>query len=460
MALSDTPVNTPTKPASELSNYPKPAVAWTTVFVLSLTYMFSFMDRQILVLLVEPIKQDLQISDTEVSLLTGFAFAAVYAVMGIPMGRLADLKVRKHVIIVGVTIWSLLTMYCGLAKNFLQLFFARMGVGFGEAALTPAAYSMVADLFPPEKLSRAMSVFVLGGTAGAALSLLLGGYIIGWVERVGEISLPLVGVLSAWQLVLIVVGFLSLLMVIPLFLIPEPKRHINQSLLSKQPDTILSFPEVMAYLWQHKNFYGSYIVGIALFNLYAYGGGAWFPSYFIRVHGWDAATAGINLGLLYLGPALFGALGSGWLSDRLFARGYQQAPLSIITVCIALLLVCIPLVIYMPTMPVKILVLIIANLLVVMISVLLPTVIQLATPNRIRAQVSAIYLLVINLVGIGFGPTVIALITDYGFGDDNAVGHSIAIVAVFCFSGACVLLWRCHSSFQQRVKDVLNESQS
>ena len=182
------------------SGYPSPAIGWTTVVVLSLTYMFSFMDRQILVLLVEPIKQDLQITDTQVSLLTGFAFAAVYAVMGIPMGRAADLKVRKHVIIFGVTIWSLLTMACGLARNFTQLFLARMGVGFGEAALTPTAYSMVADLFPPEKLGRAMSIFVLGGTAGAALSLLLGGAIIGWVNTVGELSLPLIGVLSAWQL--------------------------------------------------------------------------------------------------------------------------------------------------------------------------------------------------------------------------------------------------------------------
>lgn len=455
MALSDTSVNTPTKPASELSNYPKPAVAWTTVFVLSLTYMFSFMDRQILVLLVEPIKQDLQISDTEVSLLTGFAFAAVYAVMGIPMGRLADLKVRKHVIIVGVTIWSLLTMYCGLAKNFLQLFFARMGVGFGEAALTPAAYSMVADLFPPEKLSRAMSVFVLGGTAGAALSLLLGGYVIAWVDQVGELTLPLVGVLSAWQLVLIVVGFLSLLMVIPLGMIPEPARHTGSINSATNTTKVLSFPEVLAYLWQHKRFYGFYISGIALFNLYAYGGGAWLPSYFIRVHGWEASSAGINLGLLYLVPALLGSVFAGWLSDRLFAKGFTTASLTMITLAAALLTVLIPLVIYIPSMPVKMLVLVLANLLVIIVSVLLPTVIQLATPNRIRAQVSAIFLLVINLVGIGLGPTVVALITDYAFADDLAVGHSIAMVAVVCFLIASVCLFCAHQPFKQRIQQVI-----
>jgi MFS family permease len=437
------------------SGYPSPAIGWITVLVLSLTYMFSFMDRQILVLLVEPMKQDLQISDTQVSLLTGFAFAAVYAVMGIPMGRAADLRVRKHVIIFGVTIWSVLTIYCGLARNFIQLFFARMGVGFGEAALTPTAYSMVADLFPPEKLSRAMSVFVLGGTAGAALSLLFGGYVIGWVDQVGEISLPLLGVVAAWQLVLIIVGFLSLLMVIPLSLIPEPARHNTCVKGSPEGETNLSFSEVLAYLWTQKRFYGFYIAGIALFNLYAYGGGAWLPSYFIRVHGWEASSAGINLGLLYLVPALFGSLFAGWLSDRLFARGFSTASLSLMTIAVAMLTVLIPLVIYIPSMPIKIVAMVLANLLVVIVAVLLPTVMQLATPNRIRAQVSAIFLLVINLVGIGLGPTVIALITDYGFQDDMAVGDSIALVAVTCFLLATALLLAAHRPFQQRVNEVI-----
>lgn len=429
--------------------YPSPSIAWTTVVILSFTYMFSFMDRQILVLLVEPIKHDLQITDTQVSLLTGFAFAVVYAVMGIPMGRAADLKVRKHVIIFGVTIWSVLTIYCGFARNFLQLFFARMGVGFGEAALTPTAYSMVADLFPPEKLGRAMSVFVLGGVAaGAALSLLLGGFIIGWVETIGTITVPVIGELKAWQLVLIIVGFLSLLMVIPLSLIREPKRHGDTLKSADAKHIDLPFRDVLKYLWDKKAFYGSYIAGISFINLYGYGAGAWLPSYFIRVHEWDASSTGINLGLLYLVPAVIGGLASGWLSDRLYSRGYQTAPLIIITVAAALSVIVVPGIIYFSAMPLKLGCLVLANLLMVMLAVLLPTVIQMGTPNRIRAQASAIYLLVGNLVGIGFGPTAIALITDYVFKDNLAVGHAIAITGVVCFTVGTLILCRAFKPFK------------
>ena len=152
--------------------YPPPPVAWTTVGVLALTYMFSSMDRQILVLLIEPIKRDLDITDTQVSLLTGLAFASIYTVSGLFMGRAADNYVRKYVIIAGVGVWSVLTVMCGFARNFTQLFLARMGVGFGEAALTPTAYAMIADSFPPTRLSLGLSVFAMGGAMGAGMALI------------------------------------------------------------------------------------------------------------------------------------------------------------------------------------------------------------------------------------------------------------------------------------------------
>ena len=206
-------------------DYPSSRSAWTAVAVLSLTYMFSLMDRQILFLLIEPIKQDLNITDTQVGLLTGVAFAVVYTVMGIPFGRLADLWVRKYVIIMGVSIWSVLTIVSGFSKTFTHLFFARMGVGLGEAGLTAPAYATIADLFPPKKLAFAMSIFVLGGSIGSALSMLLGGMAIGFVESLGSVSLPWLGELQPWRLVLIIVGLASLLVVIPLALMVEPKRH-------------------------------------------------------------------------------------------------------------------------------------------------------------------------------------------------------------------------------------------
>ena len=256
----------------------------------------------------------------------------------------------------------------------------------------------------------------------------------------------MVGELKAWQLVLIIVGALSLMMVIPLSLIKEPKRHGDTT----SAKTDMPFKAVLQYLWDKKRFYGSYIVGISLINLYGYGAGAWLPSYFIRVHEWDASSAGINLGLLYLVPAVLGGLASGWLSDRLYSRGYSTAPLMIITVAAGLSILVVPAIIYIPLMEIRLTALVLANLLMVMLAVLLPTVIQMGTPNRIRAQASAVYLLIGNLIGIGFGPTAIALITDYVFKDDMAVGHAIAIVGVSCFSAGTLILLTAIKPFRQQ----------
>ena len=444
-------------------NYPSPIVAWTTVVILSLTYMFSYMDRQILVLLVEPIKADLHITDTQVSLLTGFAFAVIYTISGIPMGRLSDMWIRKYVIIFGVTIWSVLTISCGFAKNFAQIFFARMGVGFGEAALTPTAYAMVPDLFPPHRMALGMSVFALGGTIGAGAALLFSGVIIGQISDLGMVSLPFIGALRPWQLVLIVVGGASLLMVIPLALIPEPKRQGSQKILPEQSSgqtgklsskNHLPFREVLGYLWEQRSFYLPFVLGFSFMNLFAYGYGAWLPSFFIRVHGWEAADTGINLGLLFIPAAIVGGLFGGWLADYFYQKGYRGAAMVIMVTIATMSIVIVPCFIYAPWMPLSLGVLVVFMFLITASSVLFPTVVQMATPHPIRAQVSAILLMVTNLVGIGFGPTAIALITDYGFQNDLAVGHSIAIVGVLAFALGAGILSTAIKPFIQRTTAV------
>jgi len=443
--------------------YPSPIVAWTTVAILSLTYMFSFMDRQILVLLVEPIKADLQISDTQVSLLTGFAFAVIYTISGIPMGRLSDRWIRKYVIIFGVAIWSVMTIGCGFAKSFAQIFFARMGVGFGEAALTSTAYAMVPDLFPPRRMALGMSVFALGGTIGGGAALLFSGMIIGQISDLGTVSLPLIGALRPWQLVLIVVGGASLFMVIPLALIPEPKRQGSQKILPEQSSgqtgnpaskNHLPFKAVLGYMWEQRSFYLPFILGMSLINLYTYGSGAWIPSFFIRIHGWEAADTGITLGLLGIPPAIIGGLFGGWLADYFYQNGYRGAAMVIIVTVAIISIAMVPGFIYAPWMPLRLGVLVVFMFLITAASVLFPTVVQMVTPHPIRAQVSAILLMITNLVGIGFGPTAIALITDYGFQNDGAVGHSIAIVGVLAFALGAGILSTAIKPFIQRVTAV------
>lgn len=427
----------PTEAASaETRNYPRPLVAWSTVALLSITYMFSYMDRQILVLLIEPVKRDLVLTDTEVSLLSGLAFAVVYAVMGVPLGRAADLWVRKYVIIAGVTVWSITTIFCGVARNFGQLFAARMGVGLGEAALTPTAYAIVADLFPPHKLAKAMSVFALGGVAaGSALSLFLSGAIIGLVDDGGTVWLPLFGELQPWRVVLLIVGLLSLMLVIPLALMPEPPRHGHVE------GQRLPFRDVLGFMREQWRFYAPFVGGVVLSSVFTYGSSAWIPTYFIRVHGWDAAQAGMTLGALFLGPALIGGILGGWLADLGYARGYRSAPLTLKAAVLASLGVITPLFVYCPWPLAQLAMLALFNLLSTVHAVLSPTIAQMATPNRMRAQVSAIYLMASSLIGIGFGPACVALLTDRLFVDEMAVGNSIALLGAVCCPMSALLLF-------------------
>ncbi|PHZ85484.1 hypothetical protein CRD36_06595 [Paremcibacter congregatus] len=424
--------------------------------------MFSFIDRQILVLLVEPIKADLQINDTQVSLLTGFAFAITYTVMGIPLGRVADVWSRKYVIVSSVTVWSLLTIASAFTRSFTQLFVTRMGVGFGEAGLTAPAYTIVADLFPPGRLAFAMSVFVLGGAVGSALSLMLGGLVIGFADSLGTVNVPFFGSIAPWRLVLIIAGGTSLLVVVPLLLVPEAKRHHpehvhpDSSHSAAQPDH-MPFKGVLRYMQRKKMFYGLFIAATSFNYLITYGSAVWFPSYFIRVLGWEAATIGITVGLVGFVPLAVGGLFSGWLTDRLFAKGHRDISIRIMMIAGPVLLLLNFVIIYAPLIQIKLMAVALVYFFGAMYAVLTPTAIQLATPSPIRSQVSAIILFIMNLVGLGLGPTVIALVTDYIFRDSMAVGHSIAVVgtAAYLISTA-IFLWTL-KPFSHQVITIVDE---
>src|SRR5690606_31508962 len=205
--------------------WPRPAVAWYAVVILVIAFVFSFIDRIIIAMLVDPLKQDLGLSDTQLGILQGLAFAVFYAVVGLPIGRWADRYSRRMIIASGIFLWSIMTAVCGLARNFWELFLARVGVGVGEAALSPAAYSMIADYFPKEKLGRAVGVYQAGAFFGAGLSFLVGGLIIQAVAKAGDISLPLVGAVRPWQVVFFVVGLPGVLVALLMFTVREPARR-------------------------------------------------------------------------------------------------------------------------------------------------------------------------------------------------------------------------------------------
>ena len=299
--------------------WPSPVYAWFVVFVLTVAYTISFIDRQIIALLAGPIQQDLGVGDTAMGLLGGFAFALFYTFLGIPIGRLADHRSRRGIIAVGLFFWSLMTMVCGLAKNFWHLFFARVGVGIGEATLSPAAYSMIADYFPKEQLGRALSVFFIGVYAGTGLAFLAGGAVIAIVGGMESLTVPVLGDLRPWQAAFMIVGAPGILYVLVFLAVKEPARRglIN----SEHGDQEVPLGEVLRFIWERRATYVPHFLGYGCLSLIGYASTFWIVEFYVRTYGTARAEASYIYGMLLLGFAIGGVVFSGWLSDKLEARG-------------------------------------------------------------------------------------------------------------------------------------------
>ena len=430
------------------ATYPARPYAWMVVGLLTLAYVISFIDRQILSLLVGPVRADLGISDTQMSLLMGFSFALFYTVCGIPLGRLADSWSRRWIVTIGVMFWSAATAACGLAQHYWHLFLGRIGVGIGEAALSPSAYSLIADYFPPERRATAISVYGMGIFIGAGLAYILGGLIVGLAAAHGEVVLPLVGATRPWQVVFFVLGGIGLVFAWGLLLIREPVRHGTLG------HGAIPLREVLATLLQHRRTVLLHNFGFALIALASYSANAWMPSVWQRVHGWPIRDVGLIYGSVV---AVFGAIGivfGGWLADRWKARGMSDATLRVGAIaagCGALLAISVAL---MPSGTALAWMVVPLTFFFSMPFGVSASAIQDLMPNRMRGQTSAIYLFVVNLVGLGIGPTAVALLTDYVFADDRMVGWSLGIVMAVAQGLACVLLWRGCAHYRHSLRQI------
>ena len=416
--------------------YPRPAYAWYVVTVLFFAYVVSFLDRQILSLLIEPIKQDLHLSDTMISLLIGFAFAIFYTIVGIPIGRLADYRNRKGIIIAGVSVWSIMTSLCGLAQNAMVLFLARIGVGVGEASLSPSAYSIISDYFPREKRGRAASFYSLGIFAGAGMAFMFGGLISDFATRVVAENYSVLSGFRPWQLTFLLTGSLGVLVVLMMLTVKEPLRR--ERLRSGGGSVPLR--EVIHYMKRHWQAYGALITGTAFISVGPYSLFAWTPAFFIRVHHYTQREIGMTLGamVLVLGSASL-ILGS-YIADRWFHSGHKEAHLDITIVMTGLAIIPV-LFLLTADNPAPALIFIACTILFLTVHTgLSPAALQLITPNELRGQVIAVYLFILNLIGLGCGPTAVALLTDRYFRDPQAVGRSMAIVIISALSVGVALL--------------------
>ncbi len=401
--------------------------AWYMVAVLMLAYIFSYIDRTILSLLVAPIRRDMQISDTQLSLLHGFAFAVFYTLLGFPVGRLADQRNRVNIIVIGIGLWSLFTAACGLARNFWQLFLMRVGVGVGEAALNPCAYSIITDLFPKSLLSRAMSTYVMGTYMGFGVAFIVGGLVIG-LNELPTTELPLVGEVRTWQAVFFYVGLPGLLvMALVKMTAREPQRrdlvHAN---MGKRGVPI---PVVLGFVKLNKWTLISHVLGFGLLGVLVNGLVLWTPSFFARTHGWDVSETGVLYGFVLL---VFGPLGiflGGWVADHLDKEGPRGGTFVASASFVGLAII--P-AFFSPLLANPYLSLALIAALVLCTSApwgIAVSALQQFTPNEMRGQISAVYLFFVNIIGIGLGPTLIALVTDHGFGEDRMLRYSMSIVA-------------------------------
>jgi MFS family permease len=423
------------------------------VGILTLAYTVSFIDRQILNLLVEPIQQDLGISDTQVSLLQGLAFAIFYSLMGMPIAWLADRSNRRNIIVAGMVLWCLMTAACGLSKNFLQLFLARIGVGVGEAALSPPAYSIIADYFPPERIARATGTYAFGVYAGAGIAMLTGGAVISLVSDAAAIVLPLVGTLRPWQATFLVVGLPGLAVAALMLTVREPARRRSRPVGTGQ-HAKPTMAELQAFLRSSKSAIIAICVGFSLVGMVIIGILSWTPTLFIRVHGWTPSEIGLAYGLILLLLGTSGSVMGGLVGDWMYKRGRRDATLR---TALYASMFALPFALAMPLVsdPRMALALLAPTTFLLSAPVgLSAAAIQLMTPNHLRAQVTAIYLLVVALIGTGLGPIAVALPTDYLFRDPMALGRSLALVVVCLLPLGSLSLWLGCRSFRQLLEEA------
>ena len=298
------------------NDYPESGYAWYVVVLLTLGYILSFLDRIIINLLVEPIKADFALTDTQIGLLMGVAFSIFYATMGIPLGWLADNMKRKTLVAVGMLVWSAATCFSGYAKSFVGLFAARIGVGAGEATLSPCAISLISDLFPEEKRGRAIALYSSALSIASATAFYLGGQILTWANTTDTSSMFLIGGLKPWQIVFVVVGAPGVLLSFFMLLVKEPKRQIKRV----KNESPISFLKTINY---YKNNLGSFLgvsllVGVMTTIAYAQ---FFSTSLFIRTWGWEASDYAFrnSIGLLVFAPPI--VMHAGWFVDKIPKQG-------------------------------------------------------------------------------------------------------------------------------------------
>ena len=443
-----------TKPAPSPSTepaYPNPVYAWYVVILLLITYIFAWLDRQILSYLIGPIKASFELSDTQIGLLLGPAFAIFYITLGIPLGWLADRKSRRMLIAWGIAVWSVMTALSAFARSFGLLFLARIGVGVGEATLTPSALSLISDYFPKDKRGRAVSLYMSGISLGTAFGSILGGWIVAQVTKTPEVTLPLLGTMEGWRATFIIVGAPGLILSLLMLTVAEPYRRESVAIDGTVVASV-SLLDALKYYWTHRGAFlclwfgqtGMTVIGYSqLFN----------AEVFRRTWGWGMQEIGLALGIVFLifGPG--GANFGGWLADHFTKAGDKGGPMRAVVIANTILIPASFLYPLMPTPWLALAMLAISTLGGAMSSACGAAATTALAPNQVRAQAIAVYWVIINFAGLFIGPPLVGLITDKVFGDEAAIKYGVAFVPLMMAVPVFVLLLRALKNYRVKMAE-------
>lgn len=405
--------------------------SWTTLTLLTVAYVFSFIDRMAVSVIVEPMRLDLGLSDIQIGLLQGAAFSVFYAVFGLPLGRLADLYNRRLIIIVGLCLWSLATAVSGLASGFALLFLARCLVGVGEASLSPSALSMFADMFSSKKLGRAVGIYTAGSIFGAGIALLVGGAIYSYYASFEALRAPFLGEIEAWQATFFAIGLPGLLLAVAIYVfIDEPPR--------RKREEATPLKSVIRYLIDN---WRDFLPLLALYTLpsclgYAFFG--WTVPYLVRSFGLEPGTAGALFGGVMLTAGVAGPIASGFVADFVQTRYRSITVFHVLGIFYVLGIVG-GIGAYLP-LPLPVAMAFMAILAFGFTSTFALPMLQLQrrSPARMRGLVTAITLMSGALCGMSLGPLLVPIVSGALF--DGMLGPAISTVIVFCSLSAIGLI--------------------
>ena len=435
-----------------MRSYPEKKHSYSAVAILTLAQVFAFIDRQIPSMLVEPIKQDFNLTDSQIALLGGAAFSIFYAIMALPIGYAVDRYTRTKVLGTGIFLWSLMTALAGLANSFGKLFGARIGVAVGEAVMAPISVSLVSDSFPENKQGKPMGIITAGVYIGIGITLLGGGFLIDYLTSIGGITLPLIGYLKPWQATFMIVGIPGLVLAIAAFYLKEPRRIEEQA----DNNNLVDKKNVFLHLKEHRKTLIPMFGGLIFMALIFYSFSFWAPTMMIRTFDISLTEVGFILGMITIISSITGTIIAGSAVDYLRNRNYSDAPVRAAMIAVILAL---PPIILLSFVQTELGAWICIAMYLLFISSFAPLgllAISGVSTGSVKGQTAAIHAFLMMAFGLSLGPQLTAFFTDFVFVDPNLLINSVSLTGLIVLPISALLFKLSLSRYRESSESLLN----